>query len=445
VENKNLQYEDEIDLKELVKTLWEKKGFIILFTLSVAVLSVIYVLLASRIYEPKAVVEIGYITKVDNTGVSKRELVDDPQRLVQELNIVFIDALSREEKENKPIIKSIEIPSKKNSQLIEIVAQAESNDLGVKKIKEVISYIKNRHEPIVSGYNEGISLKIASLKRDIDTIKNKTIKKIDDEITFLKSYKVRELDDKIKILKTDTLKKLDDRIYLLKNGEIKKIQEKIKFLNSVELPTLNKKIASLQEQIKKNESELSDLDKTIRVTAPRDSSLTALNLMEKRSVQSRIDRDKMELLEMEKSRENLLNQVLPQLSRQEYELSSVNLGALERERDKLISVDLANLERDREKHLTMDLQSLLREKKMLEENKIPDIKDQIRSLELSMAAHNAKNSDLVGKIIVPDFPAKPKKKLIVAVAFVTGFILSIFIVFLMDFIKSFKEEGDSQL
>lgn len=34
-----------------------------------------------------------------------------------------------------------------------------------------------------------------------------------------------------------------------------------------------------------------------------------------------------------------------------------------------------------------------------------------------------------------DFPAKPKKSLIVAVAFVTGFILSIFLVFLINFIR----------
>jgi capsular polysaccharide biosynthesis protein len=37
---------------------------------------------------------------------------------------------------------------------------------------------------------------------------------------------------------------------------------------------------------------------------------------------------------------------------------------------------------------------------------------------------------------------KPKKKLIVAVFFVTGFILSIFLVFFMEFIRSFKDKND---
>ena len=37
---------------------------------------------------------------------------------------------------------------------------------------------------------------------------------------------------------------------------------------------------------------------------------------------------------------------------------------------------------------------------------------------------------------------KPKKKLIVAVSFVSGFILSIFLVFFIEFVRSFKDKND---
>jgi uncharacterized protein involved in exopolysaccharide biosynthesis len=47
---------------------------------------------------------------------------------------------------------------------------------------------------------------------------------------------------------------------------------------------------------------------------------------------------------------------------------------------------------------------------------------------------------VVGEYIAKDYPIKPKKRLIVTVAFVTGFILSIFLVFFIEFIKGFKEE-----
>jgi LPS O-antigen subunit length determinant protein (WzzB/FepE family) len=49
----------------------------------------------------------------------------------------------------------------------------------------------------------------------------------------------------------------------------------------------------------------------------------------------------------------------------------------------------------------------------------------------------------VGDINIGNEPVnKPKKKLIVVVSFVTGFILSIFLVFFMEFIRSFKNKND---
>ena len=69
----------------------------------------------------------------------------------------------------------------------------------------------------------------------------------------------------------------------------------------------------------------------------------------------------------------------------------------------------------------------------LEENK--------KIIELSLLPHNYKNTQIVGEIMTNDFPAKPKKSLIVAVAFVTGFILSIFLVFVIQFIQGTKKES----
>ena len=57
---------------------------------------------------------------------------------------------------------------------------------------------------------------------------------------------------------------------------------------------------------------------------------------------------------------------------------------------------------------------------------------------------NIKETKLLGKIILNDYAIKPKKKLIVVVAFVTGLILSIFLVFFMEFIKGFREEEKSE-
>ena len=60
-------------------------------------------------------------------------------------------------------------------------------------------------------------------------------------------------------------------------------------------------------------------------------------------------------------------------------------------------------------------------------------------LGLLLNKRNYKNSEVVGRIITNDYPIKPKKKLIVAIAFIAGFILSIFLVFIMN---AFRKEED---
>ena len=81
-----------------------------------------------------------------------------------------------------------------------------------------------------------------------------------------------------------------------------------------------------------------------------------------------------------------------------------------------------------------------------------DIKDTLTSAyDFIINRHNDKtklydkftNTKKVGDISIGNEPInKPKKKLIVAVSFVTGFILSIFLVFFVEFVRSFKDKND---
>jgi len=57
-----------------------------------------------------------------------------------------------------------------------------------------------------------------------------------------------------------------------------------------------------------------------------------------------------------------------------------------------------------------------------------------------LKAINIKNLHYIGKVLIYDNPIKPKKKLIVIITFITSLILSIFIIFFIELIKSFKEE-----
>ncbi len=52
-------------------------------------------------------------------------------------------------------------------------------------------------------------------------------------------------------------------------------------------------------------------------------------------------------------------------------------------------------------------------------------------------------SKQIGNIVIDDNPInKPKKTLIVVVSFITGFMLSIFLIFFMQFVNSIRKEDN---
>ena len=84
-------------------------------------------------------------------------------------------------------------------------------------------------------------------------------------------------------------------------------------------------------------------------------------------------------------------------------------------------------------------QSLLNNINILND-KIFNINQQLVDLHTYISPLNITKTHIVGNIIKQDYPIKPKKKLIVIVAFITSFKLSIFIVFFIEFIRNQKKE-----
>jgi len=63
----------------------------------------------------------------------------------------------------------------------------------------------------------------------------------------------------------------------------------------------------------------------------------------------------------------------------------------------------------------------------------------LRRVKLEMTEPYTRNTRVLGRIEVSEDPVAPNKKLIIAVAFVTGIILSVFLIFFIEFIKGFKD------
>lgn len=75
---------------------------------------------------------------------------------------------------------------------------------------------------------------------------------------------------------------------------------------------------------------------------------------------------------------------------------------------------------------------------------ISKLKNKEQELKLSITPFMMKSTHIVGEIETLDKPIKPKKALIVIVAFITGLMLSIFLAFFLEFISSAKKEEDSE-
>ena len=162
--------------------------------------------------------------------------------------------------------------------------------------------------------------------------------------------------------------------------EIRNINAKINNIKNKEVKLLSEKINIQQANLNDYKLQLSTIGHNIKEIENTNPALTALKLMEKRDLSSFILELNLQLMDMRNKKDEL-------------ETTSIN--------------------------------QLLEKKQLVESMMLP---------------HNYKNTEIVGRVITSDFPTKPKKKLIVTVAFIAGFILSIFLVFIMN---AFRKEEDT--
>lgn len=76
---------------------------------------------------------------------------------------------------------------------------------------------------------------------------------------------------------------------------------------------------------------------------------------------------------------------------------------------------------------------------------ISALKNEEEKLNLSITPSMVKPTHIVGEIETLDNPMKPKKKLIVIVAFITGLMLAVFLAFFLEFIRGIKEEKQENI
>ncbi len=364
--NTELMEENEIDLRELFQIIWNKRKFVVIFTLLITLFAVVYSFSISKIYEVKSNIQIGYMND---------KLLIESDTLSKTINLLYD---KQNVDKNEAYLEKVLIDKKANN-FLTIITHGMSNEKALEKNKEIVEFVKQQNKKDIDNYIFNINQRIEDNKRQIQRIEDK---------------EKSDLKRSIELLMTHEVKKIDELIFQ-KNRIIETLNEKIKF-TSVKLEEYNSQIKKLYKSAQ-NKSDTIAMIASIQMVNYQNLILNA---------QEKLEDYKLKI-------ENIRNLELADLNRKKENIST----------DKL-------------KNLNYKLNITLNEK-------IKDLEFKIKTLQFQKE-NSIKNTLLIGDYIISKNPIKPKKSLIVTVAFVTGFILSIFLVFFIQFIKSFKKEEDNE-
>lgn len=171
MQNKELINEDEIDLRELFKTIWEKKIFILLFTAIVTFVSIIYVFFKNPIpiYQGKTYLEIGQI----QSQTFGTNYLDSSINLAEILKL--------------ELKVSVKIPSGTQN-ILEINSNNQNKEEIKNSLEKAVEFVINRHKEKAKFYENVImSKQIGDIQIDNNPI-NKPKKLLIVVVAFVTGF-----------------------------------------------------------------------------------------------------------------------------------------------------------------------------------------------------------------------------------------------------------------
>jgi len=254
MKNSNLNNEyldDEIDLRELLRTIFNSKKLIILITLASALLAFIYNTQKEAEYHSTVILELGSYTLLDG----EKKLVEPVSSLIKKLKVGLVYKNQPELNINNKKLNFTSI----EDQLLEVNYTSTSAELNETIINEAIIFSQKSHAEIIA----------------------KIINSLDNEIEFLKNSIENQQESK-KLNAINALKILDNEIEFLKNSiENQQESKKLNAINSIktidnEIPTLEAKIKYLLKLIPEEENNLLLLESDSSALLRRASSSPTL-------------------------------------------------------------------------------------------------------------------------------------------------------------------------
>jgi LPS O-antigen subunit length determinant protein (WzzB/FepE family) len=275
MKNSNLNNEfinDEVDLRELLRTIFNSKKLIIIITLASSLLAFIYSSQKESEYQSNVFIEIGSYELLSG----EKKLVEPISSLIKKLRVDLVY-------KNKPKFGDLKINDKKlnfksiEDQLLEINYTSPSPELNENVINQAIRITEESQVEILEDIINSFSMKIVAIDNEIAFMKNSFSEKIvaiDNKIEFMKNsikkqrendilnaiYAINHIDYKIPVLKNKIkyLLKLipeeEENLLLLKSNSAALLQR------ASSSPTLQQLIYSYNEQILIVQNEIQNLE-----------------------------------------------------------------------------------------------------------------------------------------------------------------------------------------
>ena len=421
----NYYQEDEIDLKQLFRSLADRKWFIFGFTGLVTALAIAYALSIPPTYKAStsflspstsSVLQLNKIKLTSETSETSETIYrkflnkvmsSQFQRKIFDEN----DYLAKLNPENKPI-KNLE----------DFFAEfSKSINLETNKVQKNVEKL-NYEKPVVISLEGNDSTVISNFLNDLaNTADTETVSEFLNIIQQKIDIRLEEIGKQRGLLlsrtKQDRLSKIE-RIKIEDGQKINEINDQIDRL----------RVKAKQDRLNKIQV-LTDSSKMAKSLGIIDNNFKKISNSKEANTQLSIDVGN--------------NQKLPKwyLYGESALLEEINILQNRKNDDAYVS-EIVNLKNKLSAISSNQILKTLESRKddspfVAEINKLDIEAIKLKSFEPSSAGINA--MQLNQHAYPPETPIKPKKKLIVTVAFVAGFILSIFLVFIMN---AFRKEED---
>jgi len=389
----NEYLDDEIDLIELLRTLYSSKKLIIIVTLAFSLLAFIYTTQKEVEYQSTVILEIGSY----DLSNGEKKLVEPVSSLIKKLKVDLVYKKQLEFgdlklKDKKLNFKSIE------DQLLEIIFTSPSPEFNETIINEAITFSQESHAEILTKIVNSFSEKIVTT---------------DNEVEFLKNS-IKDQQESQKLNAINAIKIIDDEVEFLKNS-IKDQQEsqKLNAINSInvidnKIPTLEAKIKYLLKLIPEEENNLLLLESNPSALLQRASSSPTLQQIIY-SYNEQIVSLTNQIKDLQQEKDTLELQVK---SIAEGEFVSEELFKLSQEKDTL-EMQIKSIEEG--EFISEELFKLNQEKDTLE-------------MQLKLVNDQTNSTQPIREFVTSEI--KTKTLLIILIGTILGFIFSIFIVFI---------------